>query len=385
MSPQSKYTFPVRDSNNFSLLIDGEAYFSAMLESIQLAQGFIYLEQYLVATCDIGRKFIQALSQAVQRGVKVYCLFDEYGSRGLTQYSRQKLISAGIQLCFYNPVKLKRWQNALFRDHRKLLLIDNTIAYVGGAGITDDFISTKDSIGWHDVVLTIQGEVLADWQQLFESTWQQISGIALAHTTNISQPSEMIMSGQVLVNQPWHQEYNRTVLNKMMNASNCIWISTPYFVPSWKLRRRLKRMANTGVDVRLLLSGDNSDHLWVSHAARRYYTRLLKSHVRIFEYQPRFTHAKIVLCDNWVSIGSSNLDRWNQRWNIDANQSIEDPVFADITKELFQQDFKQCQEIQLSDWLQRPWWRRWHEGYAGYLVLLLERLSRYLPKRRDPE
>ena len=382
MPLRRKYTFPVREANAFELLVDGEQYFAAMLDSIASAQAFIFLEQYLVASCAIGKQFIQALTDAVQRGVKIYCLFDDYGSRGLNQYSRQKLINAGIQLSFYNPVKLKHWQSALFRDHRKLLLIDNAIGFIGGAGITDDFIAHDKTDGWHDVLIKIQGAVLQDWCQLFQLTWQQNTIFRIDCPKISVLGSGMKQVGQVLVNHPWRLEFNRMILNKMRLSTQHIWVTTPYFVPSWKLRRRLKRMAAYGVDVRLLLPGDKSDHLWVSQVARRYYTHMLKHRIRIFEYQPRFTHAKIVLCDDWVSIGSSNLDRWNQRWNLDANQTIEDSAFAEATKNIFLRDFEQSKEIDLSVWLRRPWWQRWHEGYAGYLVLLLEKLSRYLPKRR---
>lgn len=382
MSFQRKYTYPVRHANRFELLVDGEEYFPAMLQSIATAQQCIFLEQYLVTTGTIGKQFVQALADAVHRGVKVSCLFDDYGSRGLTQDSRQQLINAGIQLCFYNPIKLPKWQSALFRDHRKLLLVDSTTAFVGGAGITDEFVTHNKNAGWHDSMLKIQGAVLQDWHQLFQATWQQITGIEIPCPAMDSSHAEWHQTGQVLVNHPWHQEINQLALNKMHHATKHIWITTPYFVPSWKLRRRMKRMATQGVDVRLLLAGDLSDHPWVSHAARRYYTRLLKNHVRIFEYQPRFTHSKIVLCDHWVSIGSSNLDRWNQRWNLDANQAIDDAGFAEVTKAIFLRDFAQSKEIKLDQWLQRPRWHRWRESYSGYLVMLLERLSRYLPRRR---
>lgn len=382
MSVRHKYTFPVRNDNAFEILIDGEQYFPAMLTAIDSAQHFIFLEQYLVITGKIGKQFVNSLSQAVKRGVEVFCLFDDYGSRGLNQYSRQQLVNAGIHLSFYNPVRLKHWQSALFRDHRKLLLVDNATGFVGGAGITDDFIATDGKPGWHDILLKIQGEVLSDWNQLFQHTWQQITDRPITISSKTSLPPTSRQSGQVLINQPWHQEFNRMLLNKMQRASQKIWITTPYFVPNWKLRRRLKRMSKLGVDVRLLLPGQLSDHPWVSQAARRYYTRLLKHNVRIFEYQPRFTHAKIVLCDNWVSIGSSNLDRWNQRWNLDANQAIEDHSIAALTTGIFENDFSQSEEILLSSWLHRSWWQRWRETYAGYVVMLAEKLSRYFPRRR---
>jgi len=380
---QKKYTFPVRKTNAFELLVDGENFFSAMLDSIATAQHFILLEQYLVATSSIGKEFVKALIAAVQRGVKVYCLFDDYGSRDFNESNRQQLIHAGIFLCFYNPIKLKHWQTALFRDHRKLLLVDNSVGFVGGAGITDDFITNKDNTAWHDVVLKIQGTVLCDWQQMFKSTWKQTTTIKINCAEPPTPLPEFKQTGQVLTNHPWRQEFNRTILNKMRHASVRIWITSPYFLPSWKLRRRLKHMAKQGIDVRLLLPGNLSDHPWVTQAVRRFYTNFLKHKIRIYEYQPRFTHTKIILCDHWLSIGSSNLDRWNQRWNLDANQAVDDYTFAEVVKELFINDFKQSKEIKYSEWMLRPWWQRWHESYAGYLVLLLEKISRLMPKRRN--
>ncbi|MFO7602815.1 MAG: phosphatidylserine/phosphatidylglycerophosphate/cardiolipin synthase family protein [Gammaproteobacteria bacterium] len=383
MTRPRKYTFPVRDGNAFTLLVDGAQYYAAMLAGIQQARAFIFLEQYLVTTGTIGQQFSQALSRAVDRGVKVYCLLDDYGSRGLRADSRQALLDAGIQLAFYNPIRLRQWQIALFRDHRKLLLIDNTLGFVGGAGITDDFIGDTPDAGWHDIVLQIKGPVLLDWCQLFQNTWRQMTGIDIRLPETCTTHPTGHTRGQVLANFPWRQEFNRLLLNRMERATTRIWLATPYFVPVWKLRRRLRRMAKQGLDVRLLLPGDLSDHPWVSQAARRYYTHLLRHGVRIFEYEPRFTHVKLVLCDHWVSIGSINLDRWNQHWNLDANQAINEPAFAAATAEVFLADFAQSREIKLADWLRRPWWQRWHEGYAGYVVLLLEKLSRYRPQRRQ--
>ena len=147
------------------------------------------------------------------------------------------------------------------------------------------------------------------------------------------------------------------------------------------MRRRLGRAARKGIDVRLLLAGERSDHPWVTHAARRHYSRLLRNGVRIFEYQPRFTHAKIVLCDEWVSIGSSNLDRWNQRWNLDANQGVKDKAFAQSVRAMFMTDFNHSKGIELTTWSQRSFWQHFFEWGLGYFVAALERISRYFPRR----
>src|SRR5690606_26145988 len=111
-------------------------------------------------------------------------------------------------------------------------------------------------------------------------------------------------------------EVRRSFVRAVRAAGRRVWLATAYFVPSWKLRRALRRAAHRGVDVRLLLPGPITDHPGVRHAGRRLYSRLLRNGVHIFEYQPRFSHTKLMLCDDWVSTGSSNSDRWNLHWNL---------------------------------------------------------------------
>lgn len=376
--------YPRRPGNRFELLIDGELFFAAMLAAIETASCFIFFEQYLVASGVITSRFIDALTQAARRGVKVYCLFDDYGCRQLSKKDRQILQRAGIQLHSYNPLLLKQWHRAPFRDHRKLLLIDGQTAFVGGCVLTDDFLAIgTPSTSWHDVMLKIKGPVLQDWQHLFQTAWQHATGNNLFMPTPEPQQQPEGQTGQVLVNQPLLQGINRATINHIRLAKRRIWITTPYFIPTSKLRRRLRRAARKGLDVRLLLPSEHSDHPWVTRTAGRHYQRLLHSGVRIFEYRPRFTHAKIVLCDDWVSIGSSNLDRWNQRWNLDANQSLQDVAFAKIVMAMFATDFGSSDEIERATWSQRPIRQRIREWSLGHFVSVLERVSRYFPRRRD--
>ena len=149
-----------------------------------------------------------------------------------------------------------------------------------------------------------------------------------------------------------------------------------YFVPSWKLRRALRRAARQGADVRLLLPGPETDHPAVRIAGQRYYTSLLKSDIRIFEYQPRVLHSKALICDQWVSIGSSNFDRWNLRWNLEANQAVDDEQFAEEVARMFVDDFADSAEIKLESWRRRPGYRKWRERFWGRVDLWLHRLGR---------
>jgi phosphatidylserine/phosphatidylglycerophosphate/cardiolipin synthase-like enzyme len=145
-----------------------------------------------------------------------------------------------------------------------------------------------------------------------------------------------------------------------------------YFVPSRRFRKALRRAARRGVDVRLLLPGARTDHPWVRQAARRFYGKMLRNGVQIFEYQPRMLHAKMTLCDDWLSLGSSNLDRWSFRWNLEANQEIADSEVADAAAALFQCDLVLSRAITRRSWRERAWLDRVRESVAGRLDRMLD-------------
>jgi len=140
--------------------------------------------------------------------------------------------------------------------------------------------------------------------------------------------------------------------------------------------RALKQAAEQGADVRLLLPGRHTDHPAIRHAGRRFYSSLLRHGVRIFEYQPRFLHAKTLLCDQWVSIGSSNFDRWNLRWNLEANQEVDDLGFAGSVHAMFEVDLKVSVEIDKEKWKRRRWITRLREHLWGRVDMWLENLGR---------
>jgi phosphatidylserine/phosphatidylglycerophosphate/cardiolipin synthase-like enzyme len=168
------------------------------------------------------------------------------------------------------------------------------------------------------------------------------------------------------------------LLNHIRSAERTVWLATAYFIPAWRIRRALRNAARRGVDVRLLLPGPHTDHPAIRHAGRRFYGRLLANGVRIFEYQPRFLHSKVFLCDHWVSIGSSNLDRWNLRWNLEANQEIDDSAFAGQVRAMFEADFRESIECRYAQWRKRPWSARARERLWGRVDLWLHRLGRGL-------
>ncbi len=371
----NRYYFPLRHHNQFQLLADGALFFPAMLAAIRGARHHVILEMYLLESGATLSQFIDAIVESAKRGVESFLLFDDFGALGINRADRQRLAGhANIHLEFYNPINYRKWRRLLSRNHRKLLLVDNRIAFIGGTGITDHFAGDH---GWHDFMVQVEGECVQDWLTLFADNWpgtgDEIDKLkAIPHTP----PATAQQPGRTTIAQLLsHQEIQSSLLRRLKSARQRAWITTAYFAPSWRLRRALKRAAQRGVDVRLILQGPHTDHPAVRHAGRRFYHHLLKHRVRIFEYQPRFAHAKAYLCDQWCSIGSSNLDRWNLRWNLEGNQEIDDPTFALLLKTEMEHDLQQCKEISLASWQARPRTRRLLEWFWGRIDAGLSYLS----------
>lgn len=374
----NKYLFPWRPGNRFELLVDGRQFFPHMLEAIEKAHRYVLLEIYLIESGTVAARFIDALLSAASRGVTVKLLLDDFGALGLSPQDRERLVQGGVELLLYNPIRFSKHLRNMLRDHRKLLIVDGEVAFVSGAGITDEFDSPEDpEQSWRETAVRVRGPVLVDWQELFVRLWNRHAPNPLDLPVPAPPAEADDMRGRVTVTTALaRQDIKRSLYNRVRHAKRRVWLATAYFVPSRKVRRALKQAARRGVDVRLLLPGPYSDHPAIRHAGRRFYTGLLRAGVRIFEYQPRFLHAKTILCDDWVSIGSSNLDRWNLRWNLEANQEVEHAAFGAAVKIMLDEDFRNSIECLYEEWRRRPWHARLREHLWGRVDMWLESLGR---------
>jgi cardiolipin synthase A/B len=353
-----------------------------MLAAIDGACESVLLEMYLVRSGVLATRFIAALAEAVRRGARVCVVFDGFGALGLARADRRRLLQAGVELRFFNPLRLRSRLGNLLRDHRKLLVTDCRTAFVGGAGLTDDFAAGGRRGPWRELMVEIEGPVVADWQRAFARTWRRCGG----ELPRREPPQRTARADGAAGRLSLSEARQRSVLangvaRRIDGAVRRAWIMSAYFVPSRRFRKALRRAARRGVDVRLLMPGPRTDHPWVRQAARRFYGKLLRSGVQIFEYQPHMLHAKAILCDDWVSIGSSNLDRWSFRWNLEANQEVADARFADTTAALFERDFGVSRQLSRRSWGQRAWFDRLRELIAGALDRHLDRWRR--PRRPD--
>ncbi|MBP0050125.1 cardiolipin synthase B [Marinobacterium sp. AK62] len=344
--------------NRVELMVDGETFFPVMLSAIEQAQSSLRLEFYLVISGKILDRFIQALTDACRRGVDVKLIVDGFGGRHLSRADRHRLQTAGVELVIYNPLQLQKLTRNFARDHRKLMLVDERLAFIGGTGLADEYwLSERSGCPWHEVMCQVEGPVVADLASLFNQLWLRCTGKAL------SPPSAQPEKGQALVRVTmvqglYQQDIKVAFLNHVHAARERVWLATAYFMPSLSIRSALRKAARRGVDVRMLVAGPYTDQFWVYHASKRYYRRLLNAGVRIYEYQPRFLHAKVGLVDEWVSLGSCNLDHWNLRWNLEANIEVVEPELQLRVEQLIERDLEQCVEITAESWSRRPWHRK---------------------------
>jgi phosphatidylserine/phosphatidylglycerophosphate/cardiolipin synthase-like enzyme len=368
--------WPWRPGNAFALLADGTEFFPRMLAAIEAATEYVLLEMYLVSSGALVTRFIAALAAAARRGVRVYVVFDGFGALGLSRQDRRQLLEGGVQLRFFNHLSIAKRMDNLLRDHRKLLLTDGRTAFVGGAGLTDEFAAEARGGPWRDQMVQIEGPVVADWQRAFVRTWHRCGG-ELALPAPVCTPRADGAFGRLSLSEARQRSVLANgVIRRIDDAAARAWIMSAYFVPSRRFRKALRRAGRRGVDVRLLVPGARTDHPWVRQAARRFYGKLLRNGVKIFEYQPRVLHGKMILCDEWVSVGSSNLDRWSFRWNLEANQEVADARFADAAAALFEADFAVSRALSRRHWHRRARLDRLRETIAGALDRYLDRWRR---------
>jgi phosphatidylserine/phosphatidylglycerophosphate/cardiolipin synthase-like enzyme len=360
--------FSWSDGNSINFLVDGEQFYPAMLDAIEQANEYVLMEMYLFESGEIADQFINTFVRVARRGVSVQLLLDAYGAKGLSKNNRIQLKHAGVELFFYNPLMFSKLKKNLFRTHRKYLIIDGVKVFVGGAGITDDF---QGDNAWRETVIEVQGGVVADWQTLFARNFNHWSNSTVPQFVVLPNKSRGVPARLAYTTGGIRLEIKKGLLNRIANSHSSVWLASAYFIPSRKIRKALRKAAFNNKDVRLLLPGDVTDHPAVRYASRRYYARLLRFGVRIFEYQGRFTHTKMVLIDDWITIGSSNMDRWNFRWNLEANQEIEDEGIAKQACQIMLDDFKNCHEIKYVDWINRSRVQRMKEWLWGRLDVLL--------------
>lgn len=352
---------PVLNSNRVELLINGRQTFHRMLESIRGATDYILLQFFIIHSDRVGDIFKAALIDKAREGVRVFFLYDEFGSRKLPRSYLRDLQAAGVNISAFNSRRGKGNRFQLnFRNHRKLVIVDGAESFVGGLNLGDEYLGVTQRYGsWRDTHLCVQGPSLLMLQRSFLRDWYwataQIPGMdwtvrACEDNTRIlvvsSGPADRIETCALMFSSLIHAARQR------------LWIASPYFVPDESVVSALQLAAMRGVDVRILLP-ERPDHLLVYLSAFSYYSEMHVAGVRIFRYQPGFLHQKVMLVDDELSVvGTANLDNRSFRLNFETSVLIDDAGFASQVDTMLEQDFSDSREVSPGELERRPFWFR---------------------------
>ncbi|MCZ8515679.1 cardiolipin synthase [Paenibacillus filicis] len=370
--PSSKIT----SHNEVEVLTNAQTAFPSMLEAMEQAQDHIHFEFYTVRSDGIGRQFKEVLVRKAQEGVKVRCIFDGIGSYQLSNEYINDLKQAGCEVYFFLPGLIAFFDKRInYRNHRKIIVIDGTVGFLGGINVGDEYLGSDKKLGfWRDTHLKLVGDAVYSMQQNFITDWFFVKGERLAepnhfpeHDCTGRKPVQIISSGP--------DEHWDAVLEMYFAAITAakkrIYITTPYFIPDPSIIMGLKTAAVSGVDVRIIFPA-KADSRVVGYASQSYLEELLQVGVRFYAYKKGFIHAKVLIIDDLLaSVGTANMDMRSFYSNFELNAVVFDKETLHRLESDFIQDLKESREVELEVFDKRSRWTKGKEVVARLLSPLL--------------
>ena len=348
---------PFTRGNRLELLIDGEETFDNIFETIRSAKRHLCVNFFIVKSDTLGIRFQQALIERARAGVRVFFLFDEFGSYKLPRRYLRELKASGVE-CHSFGVNRFWWSRLQlnFRNHRKIVVADGEVALIGGLNVGDEYLGRDARFGgWRDTHLAMRGPVVQAVQLVFLEDWFWASNSMpeLDWETRLEETDQIaavIPTGPADPADSW-----QLVVAEAANTSRQrLWIASPYFVPDEGVLTALQAAAIRGVDVRILIP-ERADHLLVWLSAFSYFEESIPYGVRIFRYQRGFLHQKVMLVDHRLAtVGSANLDNRSFRLNFEITGFSPDPAFVDEVARMLEADFESSVEARVEDFSAKP-------------------------------
>ncbi len=343
--------------NRVEELLNGAQIFDAMLQEIHAARTTINLETYIFWSGSIGRVFSDALIQAAKRGVKVKLMLDWIGGQ-LDDEALERMRDNGIEIRRYNAPHRLNLKSLNNRTHRKLLIVDGQVGFIGGVGIADHWRGhAQDPSHWRDTHYRMHGPVVGQIQSAFVDNWMQATGELLHGHAYFPPPQQAgTLRAQVFTSSPGGgaESMQLMYLLSIAAATESIYISASYFIPDNVAVDTLVSALMRGVKVKIILPGPYIDFELVRRASRATWGRLLTAGAEIYEYQPTMYHVKTLIVDSqWVSVGSTNFDNRSFSINDEANLNIYDKNFAKKQMAIFESDLQESRRVTYEEWLRR--------------------------------
>ena len=365
--------------NQIDLLKNGLEYFPVLEQAIDQARHEIYLETYIYEIDATGLRIGAALKRAADRGVDTHVLLDGFGSRDMPLSYVQELQQAGVEIMFYRP-KISPWtlkRSRLRRLHRKLVVIDGEVAFVGGINIIDDFNVPNNDPPRIDYAVRIRGELLPQIRTSARRLWRRIAWTHLRRVEAVSLPPVPASSGHMQAafvvrdNLLHRRDIEQSYLSAINQARTEILIANAYFVPGLNFRKALIAAARRGVRVRLLLQGKKE--YFLMFATHYFYSDFLAEGVRIYEYRKSFMHSKVAVIDHeWATVGSSNIDALSLLLAREANIVVLDHAFSQqLATDIEGTIVDGAHEILAEDWVRGNYLKRMLSALIYFIVRLV--------------
>lgn len=349
--------------NDMQVFTTGQEKFDALKRDIEQARKFIHLQYFIIENDQTGTELIELLMRRAQEGVKVRVLYDYVGSFYVSSRVLKRMREAGIEVHPFLELTLAKMAFRInWRNHRKIVVIDGTVGYVGGMNIADRYVlgDKQWPIPWRDTHLRITGSAVAALQYSFAIDWNFTTRTLLTEETKVTNepPSDPAQGSimQMMSSGPTNRWHNISFVffKAITLAKRCVYIQTPYFLPSDALLKALQSAALAGIDVRLMIPR-KLDSVMLSLATGSYIKECMLSGIKVYFYEPTVMHAKVVIVDDeFVTTGSTNFDFRSFEHNFEFNALIYSKEFNQLMKDQFEADMQQCTRLSMGKWKQRP-------------------------------
>ncbi|HOW77107.1 MAG TPA: cardiolipin synthase [Candidatus Competibacteraceae bacterium] len=351
---------PYTQGNVLELLVDGEATFDAIFTALEAAERYILIQFFIIKDDDLGRELHARLLRKAAVGVSIRVLYDEIGSHALPKTYIETLRAAGIAVSAFHTTRGRRNRFQLnFRNHRKIVVLDGRVAFVGGLNVGDEYLGRGPLGHWRDTHLRVRGPVVQALQRVFLADWywatRQVLDLEWRPTATGDQIALIFPTGPADALETCSMFFHQAIVS----ARRRLWIASPYFVPDPPVFEALQLAALRGVDVRILLPAQ-PDHKLVYLASFSFLDTADRTGIQLYRYQNGFLHQKVVLVDDEVAaVGTANLDNRSLRLNFEVMAVGVDRIFAGQVAAMLEQDFQQARRTSAADLRNRSGPFRW--------------------------
>ncbi|EUJ30557.1 cardiolipin synthetase [Listeria floridensis FSL S10-1187] len=374
------------DGNKLTLLTNGEETFPALLESLRAAKDHIHIQYYIYKSDEIGQEIREILIERAKAGVEIRFMYDDWGSAKLSEHFLEPMRNAGIQIHAFDPIR-SLWvaRTANLRNHRKIVVVDGGVGYTGGLNIGEEYRSnTKDFVVWRDTHIKVEGPAVVELQESFLVDWVYMENKAESAKPFVSEAGMKRYFSPEVKGDNWAQviyggPYDRekwvrdSMLDLMDSAKKSVWLTSPYFVPDEESLAVIRRVAMSGIDVRIILPG-KGDRGISFHGSNGNIETMLEAGAKVYAYRDdSFVHAKLLLVDGErAAVGTANFDVRSFRLNHELMVFLYDRDEAIIKMEQdFELDFSESHLYTMEDMKRKSRWTKIKENLSSLLSPIL--------------